>query len=137
MFGDVSLILTQYTLGLLTKNHFLHEMSTRALYYVLLGIGRALTSFICTLAFVHVGDDVTRTIRRSFFDSLLRQKIEYYDEIGPGELATRMSVDMNQIQNALSQNIAVLITDVSGFVVSVPKFLHFLPAPAEWQKLPL
>ncbi|KAJ9614374.1 hypothetical protein H2200_002510 [Cladophialophora chaetospira] len=116
VFGDVSLVLSKFALGLISKSHFLHEMSTRALYYVLLGLGRALTSFICTMAFVHIGDEVTRIIRKKFLVSLLRQKIEYYDAVGLGELATRMSVDMNQIQNALSQNVAVLLTDMSGFV---------------------
>lgn len=103
---------------LYTIHHFRQELSRLTTYFVYLAIGEFATIYICTLGFIFIGDRITRRIRERYLEAILRQNIGFFDKLGSGEVTTRITVDTNLIQDAISQKVANTITLLSTFVTA-------------------
>ena len=44
------------------------------------------------------------------FKSILRQNVGFFDNMGAGEITTRITADMNTIQDGISEKVALVIT---------------------------
>ncbi|KAK1992218.1 multidrug resistance protein 2 [Colletotrichum falcatum] len=97
-----------------------------SLYFIYLAIGSLLTWFISTAGFSYVGSNITRRVKVRYMDAALRQNMAVFDHIGTGHLVTQLSVDMNLIQEALSQKLSITLsamgTLVGTYVVSLVMF---------------
>ncbi|TDZ35383.1 Multidrug resistance protein sirA [Colletotrichum trifolii] len=97
-----------------------------SLYFIYLAVASFFAWFISTAGFSHVGSNVTRRVKVRFMDAALRQNMAVFDDVGTGHLVTQLSVDMNLIQEALSQKLSVTLsavgTLVGTYVVSLVMF---------------
>lgn len=63
-----------------------------------LGVGSFILVFITIFGLSYTGERITQKLRESYLRAILRQNVAFFDQIGSGEVATRISSDMNLIQ---------------------------------------
>lgn len=99
-------------------SNFASEMRRLTLYLVYLAIAQLFTISITVLGFTMTGERITRRIRREYLASLLRQNMAYFDKIGAGEITTRITSDMNMVQDGISEKLGMTIKGISIFVAA-------------------
>ncbi|XP_049919135.1 bile salt export pump-like [Epinephelus moara] len=102
-----------------------YEMTKFALYYV--GIGAA----VFVLGYFQISMWVTsaarqiRLIRKLYFSRVMRMEIGWFDCTSVGELNTRMSDDINKVNDAIADQVSIFLqrftTFVCGFCVGFVK----------------
>ncbi|HAA15625.1 MAG TPA: ABC transporter permease, partial [Cytophagales bacterium] len=62
--------------------------------------------------FESTGGMIVRRVRERLFGSIIKQEIGFFDTTQTGELTSRLTVDTDMLQGALSMNIATIIRSV-------------------------
>ncbi|KAH8723383.1 P-loop containing nucleoside triphosphate hydrolase protein [Phaeosphaeriaceae sp. PMI808] len=89
------------------------------LYFVYLGIASFFTSWASVVCFSYTGERITQQIRELYLRAIFRQNIAFFDFLGSGEVTTRISSDMNLVEDGIGQKIGLFITGVSAFVTAI------------------
>jgi ATP-binding cassette subfamily B (MDR/TAP) protein 1 len=74
--------------------------------------------YIATVGFIYTGEHISQKIREQYLSAILRQNIAFFDELGAGEITTRITADTNLIQDGISEKIGLTITALSTFVTA-------------------
>ncbi|CZR68534.1 related to multidrug resistance protein [Phialocephala subalpina] len=90
-----------------------------ALYFVYLAVGNFVTIYIATVGFIYAGEHMTQKLREKYLAAILRQNIAYFDKLGAGEITTRITSDMADIQGGISEKVGLTLTGVSTFVGAI------------------
>ncbi|XP_078719768.1 phosphatidylcholine translocator ABCB4-like [Lampetra fluviatilis] len=109
-----------------TESESLEEQMTRyAYYYVAIGGGAFLASYIHISFWVLSASRQARRIRETFFHAVLRQEIGWFDVNQTGELNTRLTDDINKITDGMGDKVSLLAqslaTFISGFIIGFIK----------------
>ena len=78
-----------------------------------------MTSYISIVGFSYTGQRITQQIRELYLRAIFRQNIAFFDFLGSGEITTRISSDMNLVQDGVGQKIGLFVTGVSMFVAAL------------------
>lgn len=92
------------------------QMSNMVLYFVYLAIGEFVSIYVATVGFIYTGEHITAKIREHYLESCMRQNIGFFDKLGAGEVTTRITADMNLIQDGISQKFGLTLTAIASFV---------------------
>ncbi|KAG2590988.1 ABC transporter B family member 4-like isoform X1 [Panicum virgatum] len=100
----------------------LHRVSKVVMYYIYLGIGTAVASFLQVSCWTVAGERQSTRLRSLYLEAVLRQDIAFFDvEMTTAEAASRMSADTVLIQDALGEKVGKYIqlvtTFVGGFII--------------------
>lgn len=120
IFGGLTGTFANYFLptSTITYEHFYHELSHYTLYFVYLAIGEFVFIYIATAGFIYTGEHISGKIREHFLAAILRQNIAFFDQLGAGEITTRITADTNLVQDGLSEKIGLTLTAVATFVTA-------------------
>ncbi|KAF8892354.1 multidrug resistance protein 1 [Gymnopilus junonius] len=95
--------------------NFRHASAKNATYLVYIGIG----IFVCTYAYmfiwVYTSEVNAKRIRERYLQSILRQDIAFFDNVGAGEVATRIQTDTHLVQQGMSEKIALVVNFLGAF----------------------
>lgn len=105
-------------LNTIAYNDFYSELVKNVLYFVYIGIAEAATIYISTVGFIYTGEHVTQKIREAYLQAILRQNIAYFDNLGAGEITTRITADTNLIQDGISEKVGLTLTALATFVTA-------------------
>jgi len=72
--------------------------------------------YITTIGFYFTGERITRNLRRTYLQAIIGQNMAFFDNLGAGELTTRMTSDIDLIQEALTWNLSVSLTAAATFI---------------------
>ncbi|KAB0396205.1 hypothetical protein E2I00_007053, partial [Balaenoptera physalus] len=89
------------------------------LYYVGIGVTAMVFGYIQISFWVMTAARQTTRIRKQFFHSILSQDISWFDSCDIGELNTRMTDDINKINDGIGDKIALLFQNMSTFSVGL------------------
>lgn len=131
LFGGLQQTFSKFTVGLIDKSELSSELAKYVLYFVYLAIGQFVVTYIATVGFIHVGENISTRIRERYLESCLSQNIGFFDKIGTGEIVTHITSDTNTIQDGISEKVSVTIGAISTFVTA------FVIAFATYWKLTL
>lgn len=95
------------------------RLDRNVLYYVYIGIAEFGAVFLSTVGFHHSGERIARKVREEYLAAILRQNMAYFDNLGAGEVTTRISADVNLVQDGISQKVGLTMSAVAAFVSSV------------------
>ncbi|CAD6237272.1 unnamed protein product [Miscanthus lutarioriparius] len=100
----------------------LHRVSKVIMYYIYLGIGTAVSSFLQVSCWTVAGERQSTRLRSLYLEAVLRQDIAFFDvEMTTAEATSRMSADTVLIQDALGEKVGkyiqLLTTFISGFII--------------------
>jgi ATP-binding cassette subfamily B (MDR/TAP) protein 1 len=118
-------------LNTIAYNDFYSELVKNVLYFVYIGIAETATIYISTVGFIYTGEHVTQKIREAYLQAILRQNIAYFDNLGAGEITTRITADTNLIQDGISEKVGLTLTALATFVTA------FIIAYVKYWKLAL
>ncbi|KAH9878207.1 hypothetical protein J1614_003424 [Plenodomus biglobosus] len=116
VYGNFAGSFTSFSVDATAATNFQNQINTFTLYFVYLGIGSFVTSYISIIGFSYTGERITQQIRELYLRAIFRQNIAFFDFLGSGEITTRISSDMNLVQDGIGQKIALFVTGVSMFV---------------------
>ena len=102
--------------GTLSQKAFAHDLAHFVLYFVYLGVAQFITVYVGTVGFIYTGDHISRKIREQYLAAILHQNIAFFDNLGAGEITTRIIADTNLIQDGMSEKVALTLTATSTFV---------------------
>jgi ATP-binding cassette subfamily B (MDR/TAP) protein 1 len=83
---------------------------------VYLAIAQFVAIYGATLGFIYLGESISRKIREQYLAALLRQELAFFDQHGAGEFTTRLTSDIDRIQNAIGEKFSLTVTAISTFV---------------------
>lgn len=126
VFGNLQGTFQDYFTGFTSYDDFTHEMVHYVLYFVYLGVGEFIVTYISTVGFIYTGEHISAKIREHYLESCMRQNIGFFDKLGAGEVTTRITSDTNLIQDGISEKVsltlAAVATFVSAFVIGFIKY---------------
>lgn len=83
-----------------------------AVYFVYLFIVQAVFSFARIAIYVRVTEDMTYGLRTDLFKSVIGQNMTFHSQHRVGELLSRFSADIAQIQDAFTTNLAMFLRQI-------------------------
>ncbi|KAL3471497.1 ABC multidrug transporter Mdr1 [Aspergillus californicus] len=119
VLGGLTSKIRDFIAGTETAQEFRQNVSRYSLYFVYVGIGEFVTVFVGTAGFIYVGERVTSKIRERYMRAILRQNIGFFDQLGPGEIANRITVDTHLVQTAVSEKVGTTLTSIGTFATAL------------------
>ncbi|KAF8335497.1 P-loop containing nucleoside triphosphate hydrolase protein [Cantharellus anzutake] len=113
------------------RDQFKHQAAMDALWLALIGVGIFVGTYVYMSIWVYTGEVNSRRIREKYLRATLHQDIAYFDNIGAGEVATRIQTDTHLIQQGISEKVALVANFLGAF------FTGFILAFARSWKLSL
>ncbi|KDQ06798.1 hypothetical protein BOTBODRAFT_140755 [Botryobasidium botryosum FD-172 SS1] len=98
------------------RSQFAHVSAQDASYLVYIGVGMFVATYTYMVIWVYTGEVNARRIRERYLRAVLRQDIAYFDELGAGEVATRIQTDTHLIQQGISEKVAMVVNFLGAFV---------------------
>lgn len=122
IFGGLQGVFQDYLVyRTITLNEFKDEMARFVLYFVYLAIGTFFATYISTVGFMYTGEHITTNLRQQYLKSCLRQNIAFFDKVGAGEVAVKITSDADQIQDGISEKVGLLLaclaTLITGYLI--------------------
>ncbi|KAM5473622.1 putative ABC-type xenobiotic transporter [Microsporum audouinii] len=109
----------KHSYGMENSSQLSSNVSQFTLYYVYLGIAEFVLIYIATVGFYYSGERITRNLRQAYLKAIIRQNIAFFDTIGPGEVTTRITGDMNIVQEGISSKISIFLTAIATFLSAI------------------
>lgn len=106
----------------------IHQLIINLVIVSLFYIGAALFTFIQSRIMVSVAYKTTNTIRKELFDHLQTLPLKYFDSKTHGEIMSRFTNDVDNIQMMLEQTIVQLVSSVFSFISIVIMMIYL-----KWQ----
>ncbi|XP_047112212.1 ATP-dependent translocase ABCB1-like [Schistocerca piceifrons] len=98
---------------------FLQGIQTFAIHNSFIGVLMLVSSHIAIASFNHVGFTLIHRIRGRFMESALRQDISWYDVHQSGEFASRLSEDMQKMEDGVGEKVPMFVQMVVSFLGNV------------------
>lgn len=126
LFGSLAGTFRGFNLGTTTSSQFTSELAKYSLYFVYLAIGEFVTVYIAMVGFLYTGEHISAKIREQFLAAILRQNVAFFDELGAGEITTRITADTNLVQEGISEKVGLTLTAIATFVAAfVISFIRY------------
>ncbi|KAI8588049.1 P-loop containing nucleoside triphosphate hydrolase protein [Geranomyces variabilis] len=114
---------TLYTQHRLSKADFEDQLIQHVLYFVYLAVGMASTCYVQMVCWDMASARQTNLIRTLYLESVLRQSRTFFDTHNAGELSTRLTADIELIQNGTGEKVGLFMqascTLVAAIVIAV------------------
>jgi ATP-binding cassette subfamily B (MDR/TAP) protein 1 len=91
----------------------------RALDFVYIAIGSMATTYISTSCWSLSGENISLSVRKNYLRSLMRQSNDVSDDFGAGEVASRLTTDMDTIQDGISEKVGLSLMSISTCCTSL------------------
>ncbi|CAM2105501.1 ATP-binding cassette sub-family B member 5 isoform X1 [Lepidochelys kempii] len=98
---------------------FEEQMTEFALYYVGIGVTALVFGYLQISFWVLAAARQTKKIRKTFFHAILGQELSWFDSSNSGELNTRLTEDINKINDGIGDKVAQLFQNMSTFTVGI------------------
>ncbi|OCF58535.1 ATP-binding cassette, subfamily B (MDR/TAP), member 1 [Kwoniella mangroviensis CBS 10435] len=98
------------------KDDLKTQSGHNALYLMAIGVGIFFTTWVYMFIWNVTGELNSKRIREKYLRAVLRQEIAYFDDLGAGEVATRIQTDCHLVQEGTSEKIALIAQFLGSFV---------------------
>ncbi|KAI8999833.1 P-loop containing nucleoside triphosphate hydrolase protein [Gaertneriomyces semiglobifer] len=122
IFGDLTNVFGDVEGAMAAGIDVQATINEKALVFVYLGIAMFFATYIYMATWLYTGENISHRIRESYLRGILRQNIAYFDDIGGGQVSTRIITDTQLVQDGISEKVPMffmnLATFVAGFAVA-------------------
>ncbi|KAK9775197.1 putative P-loop containing nucleoside triphosphate hydrolase protein [Seiridium cardinale] len=119
LFGQLATAFQLVANDAIMYDDFMSRLTQNVLFYVYIGVAEFGVIYISTAGFTYTGERIAQKIREEYLRAILRQNIGYFENLGAGEITTRITADTNLIQDGISQKVGLTLTAVATFVSSI------------------
>lgn len=95
-----------------------HDINSRILLIVYLAIAQFVLIYAHLSCWSLYGARLAQRLRETYLQNLLRQEPSYFDNLPPGEVASRLSADIQTIRSGTSEKVGICLASVSFFVTA-------------------
>ncbi len=88
---------------------------------------RALLSFIQTISFAQVSERGMADVRKDLYQKLITQPMDYFESYRIGELTSRITADVEQLQSVFSVTLAEFIRQIMILLLGVTILAFLMP----------
>ncbi|KAL2912416.1 hypothetical protein HK105_208119 [Polyrhizophydium stewartii] len=110
---------------LVTPDELSSAVTSKVLYLVYIAIGSFAATYIYMSSFVLTSERQTHAVREQYLRAVIRQNIGWFDNVGAGEVATRITTDTLLIQDGIGEKLPLVMNQIalfiSGFVIAFTK----------------
>ncbi|KAJ8580470.1 P-loop containing nucleoside triphosphate hydrolase protein [Rhizopogon salebrosus TDB-379] len=96
---------------------FRHNASLDASYLAYLGFAMCVCTYLYMYTWVYTSEVNAKRIRERYLQAVLQQDIAYFDNVGAGEVATRIQTDTHLVQLGISEKVTLAVSFTSAFLV--------------------
>ena len=100
-------------------------LNSIALVFLAVLVGGALTRYLQTYLTVWLGQRVLHDIRRQVFGHVQRLHLAFFDRNPVGRLVTRVTSDVNTLDEMFSSGVVTIIGDIFTLVLIIGVLLHY------------
>ncbi|KAK5656975.1 hypothetical protein OQA88_3498 [Cercophora sp. LCS_1] len=93
-------------------------VNRKILMIVYLAIAQFATIYGHLLCWSLYGARLAQRLRETYLTQLLRQEAAYFDQLPPGEVASRLSADIQTIRSGTSEKVGICLSSFSFFVTA-------------------
>ncbi|QRW20258.1 ABC transporter transmembrane region [Rhizoctonia solani] len=97
------------------RRAFEKNAANNAMYLVFIGIGIFVCTFVYMYFWIYTGEVNSKRIRERYLQAVLRQDIAYFDNLGAGEVATRIQTDTHLVQQGMSEKVPLIVSYLGAF----------------------
>ncbi|KAJ5115687.1 P-loop containing nucleoside triphosphate hydrolase protein [Penicillium angulare] len=94
------------------------SINSEILLIVYLAIAQFFTIYIHLTCWTMTGARLAQRLRESYLKNLLRQEPSYFDNLPPGEVASRLNSDIQTIRSGTSEKVGIVLAAISFFVTA-------------------
>ena len=123
VFGDVSNVFSQKDMNLTSDAQFMDQVLDFVWKMCAVGGAMWFTHYVFVACLNYTAERQILRIRKQFFAAVLKQDIGWYDTTTTAEFASRMTEDLNKMQDGMGEKIGMLIRFITtglaspGFVI--------------------
>ncbi|KAG7115089.1 ABC multidrug transporter atrC like protein [Verticillium longisporum] len=118
IFGQFITVITDFTTGVNTPAQFMDDVSTLALYFVYLGIGRFVLAYLYNSLLTYAAYRIIRNIRHEYLRAALSQEVAFYDFGTGGSIATQGTSNGRLINGGIAEKLGLTFQGLSAFVTA-------------------
>lgn len=118
IFGNLQGTFQNYFERKISYDAFTDELARLVLYFVYLGIGEFVVTYVSTVVFIYTGEHISAKIREHYLESCMKQNIGFFDKLGAGEVTTRITADTNLIQEGISEKVGLTLAALATFITA-------------------
>ncbi|KAJ7270236.1 multidrug resistance protein 1 [Mycena rebaudengoi] len=96
--------------------NFRHQAALLSVYMTCLGIGMFAATYVYMHTWVVTSELSAKRIRERYLQAVLRQDIGFFDDVGAGEIVTRIQTDTHLVQQGISEKVALTVFAVGSFI---------------------
>lgn len=105
--------------------YFDFELWQFGLLFIIILVIQGVLSYIRTICFAIVSENAMADLRKDLYNKLLTQPIVFFEERRVGELTSRLTADVEQLQGALSVTLAEFLRQVVILIIGVVIIFFF------------
>jgi ATP-binding cassette subfamily B (MDR/TAP) protein 1 len=98
------------------RNKFKHDAGVQAGALCFIGLGMFVATYTYMYIWVYTAEVNAKRIRERYLQAVLRQDIAFFDNVGSGEVATRIETDTHLVQQGMSEKVALVVNFLAAFV---------------------
>ncbi|RKP14622.1 P-loop containing nucleoside triphosphate hydrolase protein [Piptocephalis cylindrospora] len=108
-----------------SKEKFQDDIVYYVIWFVILAAATFVVSYFQMSIWMYVGERQCKKMRELYYASVLRQEIGWFDRTSSGNLTSRLSGDINLIQDGISEKVGLIIQYaamfIAGFAIAFSK----------------
>jgi ATP-binding cassette subfamily B protein len=109
------------------RRHRSGPLDAAVLGYLAAAVSGAVFSYLLTRLVVRLGEDSLRDLRRRVFDHIQAMPMAFFDSERTGRLVSRMTTDMDALENLVQQGLVQLVSNAFLIVVTLAVLLVMSP----------
>ncbi|KAG8927371.1 hypothetical protein FRC02_008254, partial [Tulasnella sp. 418] len=91
------------------------------------GIVQMITAFLFLTFFTLAANNVTDRLRHAYLSSVIHQDARFFENVGPGEAATRLTKDIGVVRTAVGEKLGFIVWSLSTLITAL--VMGFTRAP--------
>ncbi|EAW12139.1 ABC transporter ATP-binding protein [Aspergillus clavatus NRRL 1] len=95
-----------------------HDINGKILMIVYLAIAQFVAIYIHLTCWSLNGARLAQRLRETYIENLLRQEPSFFDNLPPGEIASRLNGDIQAIRSGTSEKVGICLSSASFFVTA-------------------
>ncbi|KAI9225542.1 MAG: ABC transporter type 1, transmembrane domain-containing protein, partial [Piptocephalis tieghemiana] len=98
------------------KQKFQDGIVEYVIWFVILAAATFVVSYFQMSLWMYVGERQCKKMRELYYSAILRQEIGWFDRTSSGNLTSRLSGDINLIQDGISEKVGLIVQYVAMFL---------------------
>ncbi|KAL5356258.1 P-loop containing nucleoside triphosphate hydrolase protein [Aspergillus floccosus] len=101
-----------------SDTEYQRSINSKILLIVYLAIAQFVLIYLHLTCWTLTGARLSQRLREKYLQNLLRQEPSYFDNVPPGEVASRLNGDIQAIRSGTSEKVGICLSSVSFFVTA-------------------